>query len=314
MGAYLILRLVSHASRAQPLLLCAPALPPSSLPSLLRPLPSQKKMTTIDPALEDMIVYPPSESKSPATSGGGGWRATASTCSSLPASDDTQAHQNALAPQNTQNQSVSPHLPDVDAATPAVVQAQRNPRTIPETANTPNAPNSNPGGPKRRTRGGNAASAAAPYPNPSSLTGLTASSPAISSTPIQLDHQMLHNTGNLPRTSCPQPTGKIKNQLQARKSIAQALADCGDDQALKHAVLAAVNCEEYRQVRVLLPVDTPQPWAHPILSPLSCGKAALNTDKYPRRTRPYPLSFSHRLRKPLAFALSLGAVFPGVAR
>lgn len=216
-------------------------------------------MTTIDPALEDLIVYPPSESKSPTTSGGGGrWRAT--TSSSLPASDDTQAHQNALAPlpQNNQNHSVSPNLPEADVATPAVVQAQRNPRTIPETANTPNVPNFNPGGPKRRTRGGNAASAAAPYPNPSSLTGVTASSPATPSTPVQLDQQMLQNAGNLPRTSCPQPTGKIKNQLQARKTVAQALADCGDDQALKHVVLVAVNCEEYKQVRVLLPVDPPK--------------------------------------------------------
>ena len=300
--------------RAQPLLLCAPALPPSSLRWLLRPLPPQKIMTTIDPALEDLIVYPPSESKSPTTSGGGDWRATTSACSSLPASDDTQAHQNALAPQNTQNQSVSPNLADVDAATPAVVHAQRNPRTIPESTNTPNASNSNPGGPKRRTRGGNAASAAAPYPNPSSLTGVAASSPVIPSTPLQLDHQMLQNAGNLPRTSCPQPTGKIKNQLQARKSIAQALADCGDDQALKHAVLAAVNCEEYRQVRVLLLVDTPPLWAHPILPPLFCGKAALNTDEYPPRTKLYLLSSSHPLRKPLAFALSLDAVSLGVAR
>jgi len=219
-----------------------------------------ENMTTIDPALEDLIVYPPSESKSPTTSGGGGgWRATTSGSSSLPASDDTQAHQNALAPppQNTQNHSVSPNLPGADVATAAVAQAQRIPRTIPESTNAPNASNSNPGGPKRRSRGGNAASAAAPYPNPSSLTGVTTSSPATSSTPVQLDHQMLQNSGNLPRTSCPQPTGKIKNQLQARKSIAQALADCGDDQALKHAVLTAVNCEEYRQVRVLLPVDSP---------------------------------------------------------
>ena len=272
-------------------------------------------MTTIDPALEDLIVYPPSESKSPTTSGGGGWRATTSASSSLPASDDTQAHQNALAPpQNTQNQSVSPNLPEVDPATPAVVHPQRNPRTIPETTNTPNASNSNPGGSKRRTRGGNAASAAAPYPNPSSLTGVTASSPVTPPIPIQLDHQMLQNTGNLPRTSCPQPTGKIKNQLQARKSIAQALADCGDDQALKHAVLAAVNCEEYRQVRVLLPVDTPQLWAYPIHASLSCGKVALNTDGYPRRIKLYPPSSSHPSRKPLAFALSLDAVSPDVAR
>jgi len=223
-------------------------------------------MTTIDPALEDLIVYPPSESKSPTTSGGGGgWRAT----SSLPASDDTQAHQSVLAPpQINQNHSISPNLPEADAVTPAVTHAQRIPRTIPESTNTPNLSNSNQGGPKRRTRGGNAASAAAPYPNPSSLTGLT-SSPAPPSTSVQLDVQMLQNSANIPRTSCPQPTGKIKNQLQARKSIAQALADCGDDQALKHAVLAAVNCEEYRQVSVFLPVDTPQQCAHSCPTPFS---------------------------------------------
>jgi hypothetical protein len=273
------MRLVRHEP-GQPVFLCAPALLPSSLHLGLRPLPYQKNMTTIDPALEDLIVYPPSESKSPTTSGGGGgWRAT----SSLPASDDTQAHQHALAlPQINQNQSVSPNLPEADAANPAVTHAQRNPRTIPETTNTPNASNSNPGGPKRRTRGGNAASAAAPYPNPSSLTGVVASSPAPPSTPVQLDQHMLHNSGNIPRTSCPQPTGKIKNQLQARKTVAQALADCGDDQALKHAVVAAVNCEEYRQVRVLLPVDPPQLCAYPIVPhPFSWSQGALNTDEYP---------------------------------
>jgi hypothetical protein len=222
-------------------------------------------MTTIDPALEDLIIYPPSESKSPTTSGGGGWRASSSLPASTSASEDTtQAHHKALAhSQINQNQTVSPNLPEADAATPAVTHAQRNNRTIPETTNTPNASNSNPGGPKRRTRGGNAASAAAPYPNPSSLTGVVTSSPAAPSTPVQLDHQMLQNSGNSPRTSCPQPTGKIKNQLQARKSVAQALADCGDDQALKHAVLAAVNCEEYRQVRVLLPVGSPCLRAYP---------------------------------------------------
>lgn len=251
---------------AMPRFLCAPALNPSSLPLLLRPLPFQKIMTTIDPALEDLIVYPPSESKSPTTSGGGGWRATNSLPASASASEDTtQAHHKALAhSQINQNQTVSPNLPEADAATSAVTHVQRNPRTIPETTNTPNASNSTPGGPKRRTRGGNAATAA-PYPNPSSLTGVATSSPAAPSTPLQLDQQMLHNSGNLPRTSCPQPTGKIKNQLQARKTIAQALADCGDDQALRHAVLAAVNCEEYRQVRVLLSIDTPHLCAYPVV-------------------------------------------------
>jgi len=242
-------------------------------------------MTTIDPALEDLIIYPPSESKSPTTSGGGGggWRASSSLPASASASaseDTTQAHHKALAhSQINQNQ---PNLPEADAATPAVTHAQRNPRTIPESTNTPNASNSNQGGPKRRTRGGNAATAAAPYPNPSSLTGVATSSPAAPSTPLQLDHQMLQNSGNLPRTSCPQPTGKIKNQLQARKSVAQALADCGDDQALKHAVLAAVNCEEYRQVRVLLPVHSPA--YAPTVScptPFSFCEVAPNTDEHP---------------------------------
>jgi hypothetical protein len=250
----------------QPRVLCAPALAPSSLldsaPSLHL---SQKKMTTtIDPALEDLIVYTPSESKSPTTTsdgGGGGWRPSASE-------DPTQAHQNPLAPppppQNIHSRSLSPNLPDADAAALAVAHAQRNPRPIPDTTKTPNASNSNPGGPKRRARGGNAASAAAPYPNPSSLTGMVTSPPATPSTPVQLDQQMLQGTGNISRTSCPQPTGKIKNQLQARKTITQALADCGDNQALRHAVLAAVNCEEYRQVRALLPVGTPQLGASPI--------------------------------------------------
>jgi hypothetical protein len=46
--------------------------------------------------------------------------------------------------------------------------------------------------------------------------------------------------------NCPPQTGKIKNQYSARKSVAEALADCGDDEALKKCVIAATDCEEYK--------------------------------------------------------------------
>jgi hypothetical protein len=124
---------------------------------------------------------------------------------------------------------------------------------------------------------------------------------------------MLQNAANLSRTSCPQPTGKIKNQLQARKSVQQALADCGDDQALKHAVIAAVNCDEYRQVRLLL-ADAPRLVAPYRFSSLSCGNVVLDTDGSPHRIKPYLLSSSRPSQKPSAFAHSPDAVSPDVER
>jgi hypothetical protein len=48
-------------------------------------------------------------------------------------------------------------------------------------------------------------------------------------------------------TDCPPQTGKIKNQYSARKSVAGALKDCGDDEALKKCVIAATDCQEYKE-------------------------------------------------------------------
>ncbi|CAG8746965.1 3871_t:CDS:1, partial [Acaulospora colombiana] len=47
-------------------------------------------------------------------------------------------------------------------------------------------------------------------------------------------------------TNCPPMTGKIRNQLSARKSIQEALNDCGDDENLRACVRAATECEEYK--------------------------------------------------------------------
>ena len=41
-------------------------------------------------------------------------------------------------------------------------------------------------------------------------------------------------------------TGKIKNQYSARKTVTEALADCGDDEVLRKCVIAATECEEYK--------------------------------------------------------------------
>ena len=48
--------------------------------------------------------------------------------------------------------------------------------------------------------------------------------------------------------------------------------------------------------------------------PAILDKVALNTDGYPHRIKLYPLITSHPLRKQSAFALSLDAVSPDVAK
>lgn len=47
-------------------------------------------------------------------------------------------------------------------------------------------------------------------------------------------------------SNCPPMTGKMRNQYMARKTVEEALADCGDDEALKKCVIAATESEEYK--------------------------------------------------------------------
>lgn len=54
------------------------------------------------------------------------------------------------------------------------------------------------------------------------------------------------NQPQAPPTSCPPMSGKMRNQFQARKTVQEALADCGDDEELRKAVKLAVECEEYK--------------------------------------------------------------------
>lgn len=48
-------------------------------------------------------------------------------------------------------------------------------------------------------------------------------------------------------SSCPPPTGKIRNQYNLRKSVQEALDDCLTDDALRQVVLKCVECSEYRE-------------------------------------------------------------------
>jgi hypothetical protein len=92
-------------------------------------------------------------------------------------------------------------------------------------------------------------------------------------------------------TNCPPMTGKIRNQLSARKSIQEALNDCGDDENLRACVRAATDCEEYKAGKAV-PAE--------LLSALSevvgvrsqskcrfpgCGKLSVRTDRAKEHAR-----------------------------
>ena len=66
---------------------------------------------------------------------------------------------------------------------------------------------------------------------------------------IDGEGHLLHKDNALPQgppTSCPPMSGKMRNQFSARKTIEEALADCGDDAELRKAVKLAVECPEYK--------------------------------------------------------------------
>jgi hypothetical protein len=46
-------------------------------------------------------------------------------------------------------------------------------------------------------------------------------------------------------------TGKVKHQFSARKTLQEAIRDCGDDESLKTAVRACFDSEEYKQGRTV---------------------------------------------------------------
>jgi hypothetical protein len=96
---------------------------------------------------------------------------------------------------------------------------------------------------------------------------------------------------NSPPTSCPPMTGKIRNQYSQRKSIKEAMDDCGDDAALRAHVKRAIESEEYHAGKAVPPE---------LLAPLcevvgvrsqskcrfpTCGKMSVRTDRAKEHAR-----------------------------
>lgn len=98
-------------------------------------------------------------------------------------------------------------------------------------------------------------------------------------------------TQNSPPTSCPPITGKIRNQYSQRKTVKEALDDCGDDAVLRAHVKRAIYSDEYKSGKAVPPE---------LLAPLSevvgvrsqskcrfptCGKMSVRTDRAKEHAR-----------------------------
>ncbi|KAG8812509.1 hypothetical protein FRC18_002905 [Serendipita sp. 400] len=118
------------------------------------------------------------------------------------------------------------------------------------------------------------------------------------------------------RTSCPPMSGKIRNQYQARKSIQEALADCGDDQELKKAVLAATDCPEYK-AGTAVPTDLLAALADVVgirsqskCRFPSCGKLSVRTDRAKEHARAHIGNHPYKCSRPQADGkIGCGATF-----
>lgn len=109
-----------------------------------------------------------------------------------------------------------------------------------------------------------------------------------------------------PPTSCPPMTGKIRNQYAQRKSIKEAMDDCGDDAVLRAHVKRAVECEEYKAGKAVPPE---------LLAPLcevvgvrsqskcrfpSCGKMSVRTDRAKEHARVHIGNHPYKCQRPQA--------------
>lgn len=87
--------------------------------------------------------------------------------------------------------------------------------------------------------------------------------------------------------------GKIRNQLNARKTVQEALNDCGDNEDLRVAVRKCVECEEYKAGKAVPAEVSASSFSTDLpfrMIPLVAVKPAMRSCRYPLTfTLPLPI-------------------------
>lgn len=107
-------------------------------------------------------------------------------------------------------------------------------------------------------------------------------------------------------SNCPPPTGKMRNQQHARKSVQEALNDCGDDEVLKKCVISATDSEEYKAGKAV-PADLLTALcevvgvrSHSKCRFPNCGKVSVRTDRAKEHARSHIGNHPFACTKPQA--------------
>ncbi|KAG8805828.1 hypothetical protein FRC17_005309 [Serendipita sp. 399] len=140
--------------------------------------------------------------------------------------------------------------------------------------------------------------------------------PPLNSTTEEMTSTIQSSLGTSSRTSCPPMSGKIRNQYQARKTIQEALADCGDDMELRKAVITATECPEYKAGHAV-PTDLLAALADVVgirsqskCKFPGCGKLSVRTDRAKEHARAHIGNHPFKCTRPQADGtLGCGATF-----